>query len=66
LYLSATGHPLNPHKIVFTVDDVTAERQRLIGEGVEMDEVLSFPELGNLVLCDGHDVEGHRFQRCNR
>ena len=62
----ATGSVNHPHKIVFTVDDVEATREKLIANGVNMDEVLSFPELGNLILCDGSDPEGHRFQICNR
>ncbi len=61
-----TGSPMNPHKIVFTVDDVASKRAELLEKGVRMDEILTFDELDALVLCDGYDVEGHRFQLCNR
>ena len=61
-----TGSPMNPHKIVFTVDDVESKRRELIEKGVRMDKTLKFEELDNLILCDGYDVEGHRFQLCNR
>ena len=61
-----TGSSDNPHKIVFTVDDVAQTRQRLLDKGVQMGEVQSIPGLDGLVLCDGADLEGHRFQICNR
>ena len=61
-----TGSPMNPHKIVFTVDDVESKRKELIEKGVRMDEVMKFEELDNLILCDGYDVEDHRFELCNR
>ena len=61
----ATGSGNNPHKIVFTVDDVEATRQELIEKGVQMGEVLHIPKQGNLILCDGADPEGHRFQICS-
>ena len=60
-----TGSAKNPHKIVFMVDDVEAIRQELIEKGVEMGEVLHIPKQGNLILCDGADPEGHRFQICS-
>ncbi|MBT3378980.1 MAG: hypothetical protein HN742_02395 [Lentisphaerae bacterium] len=62
----ATGSPDNPHKIVFTVDNVPRTRQRLLEKGIEMGDVHDLPELNGLVLCDGSDPEGHRFQICNR
>ena len=61
-----TGSMNHPHKIVFTVDDVHKTRDDLIAKGVDMDEIHEFPEIGNLILCDGSDPEGHRFQICNR
>ena len=61
-----TGSSSHPYKIVFKVPDVDQARQSLISKGVQMDEVWRCAELGNLVLCDGTDLEGHRFQICNR
>lgn len=61
-----TGSPNNPHKIVFRVEDVDKARAELVAKGAKMEEVLRFPEMGNLVFCDGTDPEGHRFQICNR
>ena len=61
-----TGSPMNPHKIVFTVEDVESKRKELIEKGVRMDEVMKFDELDNLILCDGYDVEDNKFQLCNR
>ena len=61
-----TGSPSHPHKVVFVVPDVDQARQALIEKGVRMDEVKRFPDWGGLVLCDGSDPEGHRFQICNR
>ena len=58
-----TGGPGNPHKIVLYVDDVAAARRTLVDRGVPMDQVHTS---GDLVLCDGWDPEGHRFQICNR
>ncbi len=58
-----TGGPQNPHKIVFQADDVAATREVLIERGAAMDAVQSF---GDLVMCDGADPEGHRFQIANR
>lgn len=59
----ATGGPMNPHKLVFYAADVPAAREELLRRGVEMDEVRAF---GDLQLCDGLDVEGHRFQISSR
>lgn len=61
-----TGSTSHPHKVVFKVPDVEQAREALVGKGVRMDEVKRFPESGGLVLCDGSDPEGHRFQLCNR
>lgn len=58
-----TGGPMNPHKIVFRVEDVAATRAELVRRGAPMGEVRVF---GDLALCDGHDPEGHRFQIANR
>ncbi len=58
-----TGSPTNPHKIVFHADDVPAIREELLRRGAAMDDVKTF---GDLVLCDGTDPEGHRFQISNR
>lgn len=63
---SATGSPMNPHKIVFTVPDVAKARQRLVDGGVEMGEIQRFEDQENLILCQGTDPEGHVFQLCNR
>ena len=51
---------------MFTVDDVEATRQELISKGVRMSEILRIPEQGNVILSDGSDPEGHRFQICNQ
>ena len=41
-------------------------RQVLIKKGVQMDALQRFPDFGDLILCDGSDPEGRRFQICNR
>lgn len=46
-------------KFVFFVADIEAERQRLIGHGVAMDEVFS-PAPG-IFVANGVDPEGNRF-----
>lgn len=52
----------NNVKLVFSVDqDLEALRRELIGKGVEMDEVKSFPGPTG-PLCDGRDPEGNVFQ----
>ena len=49
-------------KLVFAVDrDLAALRDELIGHGVEMREIKSFPPLTGR-LCDGCDPEGNVFQ----
>lgn len=58
-----TGGPQNPHKIVFQAEDVPATREVLVERGASMEEIQTF---GELVLCDGSDPEGHRFQIANR
>ncbi len=58
-----TGSPAAPHKIVFYAEDVGAVQQELVRRGAQMDEVQTF---GDLLLCDGTDPEGHRFQISNR
>jgi catechol 2,3-dioxygenase-like lactoylglutathione lyase family enzyme len=60
---SPTGGPMNPHKVVFYVEDVAAARAELMAKGAAIGDVLSF---GDLMLCDGRDPEGHVFQICNR
>ena len=60
---SPTGGPMNPHKIVFHAEDVVETRTELERRGVRMGKVNRF---GGLVLCDGVDPEGHRFQISNR
>jgi len=65
-FTEATGSPRNPHKIVFTVDDVVQTRQALLDRGVAMDEIHIVEEMDGLMLCDGSDPEGHRFQICNQ
>ena len=58
-----TGHPLNPHKIVFYAEDVEATAEQLKQRGVPMGEIVRY---GDLVMCDGQDPENHCFQICNR
>lgn len=58
-----TGGPLNPHKLVFEVDDVETVREDLIAEGVEMFDIC---DEGPNVRCDGLDCEEHRFQLVQR
>ena len=58
-----TGSPTNPHKIVFHAEDVPAMREELLRRGAQMDNAVTFDDL---VLCDGSDPEGHRFQISNR
>jgi predicted enzyme related to lactoylglutathione lyase len=49
-------------KLVFTVDrELAALRDELIGRGVAMGEIKSFPPLTGR-LCDGRDPEGNVFQ----
>ena len=50
-------------KIVFGTKDVAAERERLLGLGVEMSELVEF---GSIQLCDGRDPDGNRFQISSR
>lgn len=52
-----------PHKIVFYAKDVEAAREQLVSRGAKMGKVITF---GELVMCDGRDVEGHAFQISNR
>lgn len=59
---SATGGPMNPHKLVFYAEDVNAVRLQLVARGAMMGTVRRF---GPLSLCDGHDPEGHVFQLSN-
>ncbi len=56
---SPTGSPNNPHKLVFAVPSVKRARQELIEAGVTMYEIAGE---GEVVRCDGEDVEAHRFQ----
>jgi predicted enzyme related to lactoylglutathione lyase len=51
-------------KLVFTVDDVAAWRERLTAAGVPMRAMKSYPGTGP--LCDGHDPEGNVFQLMRR
>jgi len=60
-----TGSPLNPHKVVFTVPDVAAARQRLVDAGIPMSELDEYEDAG-VILCQGADPEGHVFQLCNK
>ena len=57
-----TGGPGNPHKLVFYAEDVAAMREELVRRGAPMQEVETFDDL---VVCDGWDPEGHRFQISN-
>ena len=58
-----TGGPGHPHKVTFYAEDVPAMRDELIRRGDEMGSINTF---GDLMLCDGSDPEGHRFQISNR
>lgn len=46
-------------KFVFSVDDVVAERERLVDLGVKMDEV--FAAAPGVTVANGIDPEGNRF-----
>jgi predicted enzyme related to lactoylglutathione lyase len=59
----AKGSSTDPHKIVFFSKSVAATRAQLIKRGAKMGKVMSF---GKLRMCDGKDLEGHRFQVSNR
>jgi predicted enzyme related to lactoylglutathione lyase len=49
-------------KLVFKVEtDLTALRERLIGDGVLLGEIKSFAGI-NALFCDGEDPEGNVFQ----
>jgi catechol 2,3-dioxygenase-like lactoylglutathione lyase family enzyme len=61
-----TGSANHPHKIVFHVDDVDAARAELVAQGVKMGEVWRVAKIPGLALCDGTDIEGHRFQISTR
>lgn len=63
---TATGSAWNPHKIVFTVSDVKAARERLLSGGVTVSELQVYEDAGNLILFQGTDPEGHVFQVCNK
>lgn len=52
-----------PIKLAFHVDDVAAERERLVAAGVTMMPLKTF---GSLSLCDGLDPEGNVFQISSR
>ena len=53
-----TGGPMNPHKLVFEVEDLARVRQALLDAGVEVFEISD----SEPPRCDGLDVEKHRFQ----
>lgn len=57
------GGGMAPHKIVFKVDDVRAARETLVARGAKMHDLREF---GKLMLCDGEDPAGNRFQISNR
>jgi hypothetical protein len=50
-------------KAVFGSSDVTAEKERLEGLGIEMSGVVTF---GEIQLCDGRDPDGNWFQISSR
>jgi catechol 2,3-dioxygenase-like lactoylglutathione lyase family enzyme len=50
-------------KLVFHSEDVPATVAELESRGVKMGKVKTF---GTLVLCDGTDLDGHKFQISNR
>ena len=60
---TSTGHPENPHKIVFLVDNVIASKKKLEGAGVRMLEINRFDDWE---ICTGYDCEGHAFQISNK
>ena len=51
------------HKLVFFSDNPLAVRDELIAKGANMLEAKQF---GDLILCDGVDIDGNRFQISNR
>lgn len=54
------GAPPSSTSVNFSVEDVDAARARLVGKGVEMEEVQRpFP---GLAFCTGRDPEGNPFQ----
>lgn len=53
----------NGIKFVFGAKDVTAERSRLEGLGIEMSKIFEF---GDIRMCDGSDPDGNRFQISSR
>lgn len=59
----ATGDSMHPHKIVFYAEDVEAKRTELVIGRIPMGKIM---RSGDLVMCDGSDPEGHRFQISNR
>ena len=61
-----TGSAGDPHKIVFQVEDVAATRTLLISRGADLAEIRSEADVDGLVMCDGVDPEGCRFQICNQ
>lgn len=50
-------------KLVFRSENVAATVAELSARGVKMGKVKTF---GDLVMCDGTDPDGHRFQISNR
>lgn len=62
---AASGGPREDSywKPCFHADDVAATRERLIGAGVAMGEVVRF---GEVAYCDGADPDGNVFQITSR
>lgn len=50
-------------KIVFGSNNVAAERERLLGRGIKLSEIVEF---GSIQLCDGRDPDGNWFQISSR
>jgi catechol 2,3-dioxygenase-like lactoylglutathione lyase family enzyme len=51
------------HKVAFFVNDVDAERARLVAAGVRMRDIVRW---SGMSFCDGFDAEGNVFQISSR
>jgi hypothetical protein len=54
---------MNPHKIVFSAQDIESARAAAVARGATIGDVR---KIGSLMLCDGQDPEGHVVQISNR
>ncbi|MBW4540233.1 MAG: VOC family protein [Myxacorys chilensis ATA2-1-KO14] len=60
---SASSGPGRAPKLVFRVEDVEGERNRLIANGVKLGKIMESPEFA---FCDGRDPAGNTFQISSR